>query len=522
MFHRLRRPLSTLGAAAGAAALGATLQKSRQAESESDPLNPYKVGATLGQGAFAIVKLVTSRLTGEEFALKLVDKRWTKASAMEQELAVLRAVGRHRNVVGMVESFEMKDVYGLVLELATGGEVFDRLCDRGTYTERDAAALVRQVTSALQHIHRADVVHRDIKPENLLHVDASEEAPVKVCDFGLSVFYGGEHPKTKGTGGTTAYMAPEMLKALANKSGDAEGLGPPVDMWAVGVVLFILLGGYHPFDPDGLADDKKMAKAILACRWAFDDPAWEEVSGEAKAVVKALLAPKAAKRPSASQLLAMPWVKGDTASDTSLASAQGQLRAFNDARRTWRAAAAAAAMVASAAPDETSTGAVGGTGAVEPLSEEVVQEMKLAFAAFDVDGSGVIDTKELGEAMRRMGLSKDDARAAMLRVDADCDGSISFGEFCTAMAPMYSQNTQMLRRAFRFFDADNSGFIDREELSAMLTKLRMAPPSEAALEAAFQAADANGDNKISFTEFIHILTPASNSKLEHQVRSASR
>jgi len=90
------------------------------------------------------------------------------------------------------------------------------------------------------------------------------------------------------------------------------------------------------------------------------------------------------------------------------------------------------------------------------------------------------------------------------------------------MAPMYSQNTQMLRRAFRFFDADNSGFIDRQELSSMLSKLRLAPPSEAALEAAFQAADTNGDNQISFTEFIHILTPASNSKFEHQVRTASR
>merc|ERR1712166_1588184 len=108
----------------------------------------------------------------------------------------------------------------------------------------------------------------------------------------------------------------------------------------------------------------------------------------------------------------------------------------------------------------------GGTGTVEPLSEEVVGEMKLALAA-------------------------------MRRVDADSDGSISFKEFCTAMAPMYSQNTQMLRRAFRFFDADNSGFIDRQELSSMLSKLRLAPPSEAALEAAFQAADTNGDNQIS-------------------------
>ena len=247
----------------------------RQTESESDPLQPYKVGQTLGQGAFAIVKLVTSKLTGEEFALKLIDKRWTKASAMEQELAVLRAVGRHKNVVGMVDSFELPAEYGLVLELATGGEVFDRLCDRGTYTERDAAALVRQVTSALQHIHQANVVHRDIKPENLLHVDVADDAPVKVCDFGLSIFYGDDRPKTKGTGGTTAYMAPEVLKAVAR--GGAEGLGPSIDMWAVGVVLYILLGGYHPFDPDGLADDKKMAKAIIACRWAFDDPVWKEV-----------------------------------------------------------------------------------------------------------------------------------------------------------------------------------------------------------------------------------------------------
>merc|ERR1712166_166857 len=132
----------------------------------------------------------------------------------------------------------------------------------------------------------------------------------------------------------------------------------------------------------------------------------------------------------------------------------------------------------------------GGTGTVEPLSEEVVGEMKLALAA-------------------------------MRRVDADSDGSISFKEFCTAMAPMYSQNTQMLRRAFRFFVADNSGFIDRQELSSMLSKLRLAPPSEAALEAAFQAADTNGDNQISFTEFIHILTPASNSKFEPQARTAS-
>ncbi len=514
------RPFSTLGAAAGATVLSAAHNHAqRLTEAGVDPLEKYKLGDKLGQGAFAVVRLATSKLTGEKFALKLVDKKFTKPAAMEQELSVLRAVGRHRHLVGLVEDFELPAEYGLVLELATGGEVFDRICERGTYSERDAAAVVRQVAGALAHVHAAQVVHRDIKPENLLHVDASDEAPVKVCDFGLSVFYGGRHPPPKGAAGTVAYMAPEMLSK--------RDYGPAVDLWAVGVVLYILLGGYHPFDPSGEADDRKMIQQIKACRWDFDDDDWTQVSAQAKAVITGLLAAKPEQRPTAAQLLAMPWVSdGTTASDASLGTEK--LRSFNEARRTWRAAAAAAAMVARAAPGISPQAAVadaptGDAGAVlDGLNAETVEEMRVAFRAFDRDGSGEIDSQELALSMSRMGMSGADAQAAMRRVDANADGSISFAEFCQAMAPIYAQGSKSkaLRRAFDFFDVDGSGYIDRKELASMLSKLGLMPSSDVALEAIFRAADTNGDNQISFDEFISILSSDSD-KLERQVRGDS-
>jgi len=509
MFRRLSRPLSA------SAALGAVAYIHRRRDDalcrRDDPLADFSVGAVLGEGAYAVVKLVTSNLTGERFALKVIDKAFTLQDAMEKELAVLRAIGRHRHVVSMVDAFELPalNAYGVVLELASGGEVFDRICDRGAYSERDAAALVRQVAQALQHMHAAHVVHRDLKPENLLLVDSSDEAPVKVADFGLSDFFGDGRPPLTASVGTVAYMAPEVVACAE--------YGSAVDLWSLGVVLYILLAGYHPFDPHGTADDKALLRNIRAGRWDFGDACWSEVSDDAKRVVTALLARAPAQRPTAELLLAMEWVQGDTAPDASLAASAESLKRFNEARRVWRAAAAAAALVARAKPGEAAAAAPtggdggggggdgGGGGGAAGLSAEAIEELRVAFGAFDRDGSGVIEADELRVAMQRMEMGAADAAAAMRRVDADADGAITFGEFCNAMAPVYSSNRQMLRRAFDTFDADGSGFIDRQELASMLSKLGIAPASEQLLEAVFRAADTNGDGKVSYDEFVAML-----------------
>ena len=497
MFRRLSRPLSA------SVALGAAAWTQRRRDEalcrKDDPLADYSVGSQLGEGAYAVVKLVTSKLTGERFALKVIDKAFTLPDAMEKELSVLRAIGRHRHVVSMVDSFDLPamNAYGVVLELANGGEVFDRICDRGTYSERDAAALVRQVAQALQHMHSAHVVHRDLKPENLLHVSDEDEAPVKVADFGLSDFFGDGRPPLRATVGTVAYMAPEVVSRSE--------YGSAVDLWSLGVVLYILLAGYHPFDPYGTADDKALLRNIRAGRWDFGDASWSDVSDDAKRVVTALLARSPAQRPTAEQLLRMDWVRGDTASDTSLAASAEGLKRFNEARRVWRAAAAAAALVARAKPGEAAAAPTGGGGGAAGLSAEAVEELRVAFGAFDRNGSGVIEADELRVAMQRMGMGAADAAAAMRRVDADADGTITFGEFCAAMAPVYSNNRQMLRRAFDTFDADGSGYIDRQELASMLSKLGIAPGSDQLLEATFRAADTNGDGKVSYEEFVAML-----------------
>ena len=169
---RLRGPL------VGGAACAAFAWQQRQAESlgstkkgkEEVTLGNYSIGKTLGEGAFAVVKLCTSLATGEKYALKLVDKAKTNAEMLGREVSLLRAAGIHRYIVSLVDSLETPKAWGLVLELVTGGEVFDRICDYGVYSERDAARVIRDAAEALQHLHQRGIVHRDLKPENLLLV----------------------------------------------------------------------------------------------------------------------------------------------------------------------------------------------------------------------------------------------------------------------------------------------------------------------------------------------------------------
>ena len=223
-------------------------------------------GKELGEGSFATVRLVKRNTTGAQYALKLVDKDHTSPAVMEKELKVLRTIGQHRHVVSMVEELETPGAWGILLDLVTGGEVFDRICEDGAFSEQDAAQLVRQVAEALQHVHGAGVCHRDLKPENLLLCSHKHDADVKVCDFGIADFY---EAGMEGKSGTVAYMAPEQLQ-------DGK-YGPEVDLWAVGVILYILLSGYHPFDPEGASPERahrRTRRRGVFASWACRDP-WQ-------------------------------------------------------------------------------------------------------------------------------------------------------------------------------------------------------------------------------------------------------
>ena len=508
----LRRPAALRGAAAAACgcALNAANERFHLIDfGECKPLKRaasvvlcggdaanYIMGKTLGEGAFAVVKVAERRDTSEKYACKLVHKDHSDQALLEREVSVLRVAGKHRHLVSLVDVFDTEDAWALVLELVSGGEVFDRICDLGSYSEREAAAVVRQVALALRHIHVRGIVHRDLKPENLLLVSDAPTSDVKVCDFGLAQLTGEGAPPVRGKTGTLAYMAPEQLSGGVYST--------EVDLWALGVILFILLSGYHPFDPTSTAPDSEVERRIRSNNWNFGGPEWSKVSDDAKEMVRRLLTPDPARRATVREILESPWVGGETASAAPL-QINERLREFNDARKTWRAAIRAAALIGRS-PCAASASSCHTSFRAANLAPGALDELRAAFQAYDTDSSGKIELAELRAMMTSLGMPDGEAERTLRAADHSGDGTIGFEEFCAAVGPVYEHSKVALQRAFAVFDSDGSGSIDREELATMLTKLHLIPADadqrtrQATFERMWAMADTNQDGFITLDE----------------------
>ncbi|XP_056368337.1 calcium/calmodulin-dependent protein kinase type IV-like [Oenanthe melanoleuca] len=284
----------------------------------------YIVGPELGRGATSVVFSCQEKGTGAPYAAKILKKTIDK-KIVRTEIGVLLRLS-HPNIIKLKEIFETPSEIALVLELVTGGELFDRIVERGFYSERDAAHVVKQILEAVSYLHQNGVVHRDLKPENLLYADLSPDAPLKIGDFGLSKILD-EQDTMKTVCGTPGYCAPEILHGCP--------YGPEVDMWSVGVITYILLCGFEPFfDPRG---DQFMYSRILTCDYEFVSPWWDEVSPNAKDLVRRLLALEPRQRLTVAQALQHPWVTGQGAKLAHMDSTQRKLQEFN-ARRKLKAA----------------------------------------------------------------------------------------------------------------------------------------------------------------------------------------
>lgn len=267
----------------------------------------------------------------KEFAIKIIKKdklNSEELSVVHDEVDIMGKIS-HPNCAQLHEMYETKKKLYMVMELLTGGELFDRIVAKGSYSEKEAADLIASVTGALKYLHGIGVVHRDMKPENLIYATKRDDSAIKITDFGLAKFREAEG-NGKGSGmhtacGTPGYVAPEVLKN--------EAYGPEVDMWSLGVILYILLCGFPPFYHESTA---ALYKQIKKGAYDFPDPYWTEISADAKDLVTRLLNIDPKKRYKPKDVLAHAWIAGDGASNQQFSDAHTRNFAMLQARRTLR------------------------------------------------------------------------------------------------------------------------------------------------------------------------------------------
>ncbi|XP_075056464.1 calcium/calmodulin-dependent protein kinase type II subunit delta isoform X15 [Mixophyes fleayi] len=259
----------------------------------------YQLFEELGKGAFSVVRRCMKITSGQEYAAKIINTKKLSArdhQKLEREARICRLL-KHPNIVRLHDSISEEGFHYLVFDLVTGGELFEDIVAREYYSEADASHCIQQILESVNHCHLNGIVHRDLKPENLLLASKSKGAAVKLADFGLAIEVQGDQQAWFGFAGTPGYLSPEVLRK--------DPYGKPVDMWACGVILYILLVGYPPFWDE---DQHRLYQQIKAGAYDFPSPEWDTVTPEAKDLINKMLTINPAKRITASEALKHPWI----------------------------------------------------------------------------------------------------------------------------------------------------------------------------------------------------------------------
>ncbi|XP_041440928.1 calcium/calmodulin dependent protein kinase (CaM kinase) II beta L homeolog isoform X19 [Xenopus laevis] len=259
----------------------------------------YQLYEEIGKGAFSVVRRCVKLCSGHEYAAKIINTKKLSArdhQKLEREARICRLL-KHPNIVRLHDSISEEGFHYLIFDLVTGGELFEDIVAREYYSEADASHCLHQILESVCFTHSCDIVHRDLKPENLLLASKCKGAAVKLADFGLAIEVQGEQQAWFGFAGTPGYLSPEVLRK--------EAYGKPVDIWACGVILYILLVGYPPFWDE---DQHKLYQQIKAGAYDFPSPEWDTVTPEAKNLINQMLTINPTKRITAHEALKHPWV----------------------------------------------------------------------------------------------------------------------------------------------------------------------------------------------------------------------
>lgn len=437
----------------------------------------YNLGMELGQGQYGTTFLCSEKDTGKKYACKSIAKEKLlvddDVEDVRREIQIMHHLAGSPNVISIEGAYEDSVAVHVVMELCAGGELFDRIVERGHYTERKAAKLARTIVSAVETCHSLGVMHRDLKPENFLFVNDKEDSTLTAIDFGMSVFFKPGDVFTEVVG-SPYYIAPEVL---------LRHYGPEADVWSAGVIIYILLCGSPPFWGES---EKEIFEEVLHGDLDFSSDPWPTISESAKDLVRKMLVRDPRNRITAHEVLCHPWIQvDDVAPDKPLDSAVlSRLKQFSAMNKLKKMALRVIA---------------------ENLSEEEISGLKEMFKMIDTDDSGQITLKKLKVGLKTFGanLSESEIYDLMQAADFDNSGTIDYGEFIAATLHLNKVDREdHLVAAFSYFDKDGSGYITQDELQQACEEFGM---EDVLLEEMIREADQNNDGQIDYSEFVAMM-----------------
>lgn len=388
--------------------------------------NYYRIGKVIGAGNDGEVRLCEKKsYQKKRFALKSIARNRIHADLnyLEQEFEILKSVD-HPNIIKFYEAFVEDDYFHLVTEFCGGGELFEHIISKqGKFSESYASKIIKQVLSAIKHLHDKGICHRDLKPENILFESKSREAQVKLIDFGLAKFY---DPSSQQANlmrtriGTPYYMAPEVLEGAYDET---------CDMWSIGVITYCLLCGYPPFNAE---TDQQLFRKIKLCDYEFHMPEWGAVSSDAKNFIQNLITPNPKLRMSPEQALSHKWIKSAPKEQVSR-TVMTRLALFKKPNIFQREVLLL-------------------LGAL--LNSKELKEIRDTFAAIDEDSSGAISLQELQNAFRQAGQARaeEDIGEIISKVDFDQNGEINYSEFISGTLDRQLITRDNLWKVFKYLD----------------------------------------------------------------------
>lgn len=465
----------------------------------------YEMGGKLGSGGYGEVYSCVHKETGIERAVKILEK--SKCSNHHQandddvtnEFNILKELD-HPNILRQIEMFSDEKNYYIVTEICRGGELFEEIQEWGNFIEEDAAELMRHVLGAVNYCHGMNIAHRDLKPENILLEENKDLDSIKIIDFGLAQVVEKDTEMTDLVG-SVFYIAPEVLKGSHTMK---------ADIWSCGVIAYVLISGYAPFD--GHSDDD-IKEAILSGEFSFDDEVWEDVSDQAMDFITSLLEIDPIDRLTAEEALRHPWIE-----ECRMVSSERLKERESVNKRAMEALHNLERFNAQSKLKQATCAFI----ASQLVLKDEKKKIDELFRALDINDNGKLTKDDVQDGYRKVfgkELADEMVEEMFRRIDYDNTGFIEYSEFVIAtMNEKDLLSNNKLKHAFNMFDTDASGCISKDELVEVLTYFRSVDKSldPEAIDRIIKQVDENGDGQIDFDEFSAMMFKTAEDAVEEE------